>query len=528
MFARLFITITFIGFFASAQTADDVKNYLISNQITSYLKSIYQVRNFEPIFAKNGQWMVSVADLNSINQAIRTHGLSTADYQLPAILDLVKQNGPTDLRSEIYLAENILKSLVHTVTGRIDPRQINEDVKYLPKPFTQWSLFTTVSAANLVNLYNQVAPQNKFYLSLRKILTRLGDIEDRNLWVSVEKPASTVVLGQSHPSIAAIKTKLNLLGYGISNESSLYDAEFDTVLKSIHLDLSVPFEKGLSKDSKVWRLINSEIRSRVRETELQLEKVRWLPDVLDSRHAIANLANQMFYVQDLSVNPNGYVMQFKAIGGQTTRKTPLMQDKVQSVILNPTWTATMNIFFKDKLPILKKNPNYLKQNGYKVISLKTDQEIDPATINWATISRSNIDFQIVQQPSYNNALGVVKFPMTNKFSIYLHDTGDRHLFSNNYRLLSSGCVRLEKPLDLAEYLLQGSSWTRAKIDATVAKPGQKIEKDTGIRLAKPLTVYILSITIASDDNNKIRFYDDYYGLNSALYKKLIAQGMLKN
>ena len=527
MFVRTLVAITAFSFLVSAQTADELNNYFSATpSAPAYLKNIYSARGFEPIFAKDGHWLVTPTDLESAGKLIQSHGLSIADYQLQNVTAHVKLNGSTDIKSELYLAENILKSIVHVVSGRVDPSKINEDVKYVAKEFTQWSVFETVTAATLPNLYNQLAPRNKFYKSLRNVLARLTQIEESKAWVATDVPTTAIQLGQSYPSIAQIKTKLNLLGYDFTNVTELYDAEFDGALKAIQLDLSVPFEKGLSKTSKVWRLINSEIRSRVRETELQMEKVRWLPDDLEARHAIANLANQMFYVQDLDINKNDYVMQFRAIGGQTARKTPLMKDKVQSVILNPTWTATMNIFFKDKLPILKKNPNYLAQNGYKVINLKTDQEINPATIDWANVTRSNIYFQIVQQPSYNNALGVVKFPMTNKYSIYLHDTGDRHLFKNNYRLVSSGCIRLEKPLDFAEYLLMGTSWTRDKIDQTVAKPGEKIAKDTGIRLAKPIPVYLLSITI-SEAGNKIQFFDDYYGLNSALYKKLQAQGFLK-
>lgn len=528
MFARTLFALISFSFFVSAQTADELKNYFTSsNTLPAYLKNIYQARGFEPIFAKDGRWLVTPGDLESAAKMIKSHGLSAGDYRLQSVIDHVKLNGRTDLKSELFLAENVLKSVIHVVSGRIDPSKINDDVKYVAKDFTQWYLFATINASTMPNLYNQVAPRNKFYVSLRKILALLSQVEDSKAWTPVDVPATTILVGQSHPAIAQIKTKLNLIGYGFTNVSELYDAEFDAALKAIQTDLSVPFEKGLSKNSKTWRLINSEIRARVRETELQMEKVRWLPDDLESRHAVANLANQMFYVQDLDLNQTDYIMQFKAIGGQTLRKTPLMKDKVQSVILNPTWTATMNIFFKDKLPILKKDPNYLTNNGYKVISLKTDQELDPASIDWANVTRGNIDFQIVQQPSYNNALGVVKFPMTNKYSIYLHDTGDRQLFKNNYRLLSSGCVRLEKPLDFAEYLLKGTSWTRTKIDETVAKPGQKIEKDTGIRLSKALTVYLVSITI-SETGNKIQFFDDYYGLNSDLYKKLTSQGFLKN
>lgn len=528
MFTSTLVAFTLFGFLASAQTAEELKiHFSTPESKPGYLKNIYNVRGFEPIFAKDGRWLVTATDLESVEKMIKSHGLNPADYQLQTVIDYVKQNGGTDIQSEIYVAENVLRSIVHVVTGRVDPRKVNDDVKYTAKGFSQWHVFATVNASNLSHLYDQLAPRNKFYAGLRNTLARLTQIEESNAWVKVEMPKTTIHLGQSHPAIAQIKTKLNLLGYGFTNMTEVYDAEFDEALKAIQVDLSVPFEKGLGKKSKTWRLINSEIRTRVRETELQMEKVRWLPDELESRHAIANLANQMFYVQDLELNQNDYIMQFKAIGGQTARKTPLMKDKIRSVILNPTWTATMNIFFNDKLPILKKNPNYLTENNYKVISLKTDEEIDPAFIDWNNVTRANIDFQIVQQPSYNNALGVVKFPMTNKYSIYLHDTGDRHLFKNNYRLISSGCIRLEKPLDFAEYLLTGTSWTRDRIEAIVAKPGERIEKDTGIRLSKALTVYLLSITV-SQTGNKIQFFDDYYGLNEALYKKLQTQGFLKN
>ncbi|MBL7545171.1 MAG: L,D-transpeptidase family protein [Bdellovibrionaceae bacterium] len=507
-----------------AQTVEDLRTYFqTSIAAQNFLKTVYQNRGFEPIFSRNGQWLLSSSDLVQIEKSIRTQGLSSGDYSLKHIQEMLKNSG--DLKSEIFIADNIFKSIVHTVTGRVDPRTVASDIKYVPKPFTQTTIFSTIKANEIAGLYDKVAPKNKIYIGLQNALSRLAELEAKNLWVNITPVA--VSAGSSHPTVTEIKQKLKLIGYTFQNEESIFDAEFGATLDKIAQELSVPAEKNLTTTSKVWRVINADIRSRVRETELQMEKVRWLPDELESRHAIANIGNQMFYVQDLELNPQQLVFNFKAINGSISRKTPTMKDKVQSVILNPTWTVTMNIFFNDKLPLIKKDPSYLKRNGFRVVSLKTDQEIDPSTINWKNVTRQNIDFQVVQKPSYNNALGIVKFPMTNQYSIYLHDTGDRHLFKNNYRLLSSGCVRLEKPLDLAEYLLANTTWNRSRIDSTVAKPGQSIESPTGIRLAKPLTIYIVNLTVNQDDQ-RIQFFDDYYGHNSQLYKKLLALGFLKN
>lgn len=522
----LAIAITFFSLMAFSQTTEEVKAYFETSAASTHLlKSVYQNRNFEPVFAKNGQWVITASDISNIESTLRAHGLNPNDYKIRQTLESLKKK--SDLKSELFLAENFLKSVVQASTGRVDPRKISDDIKYLPKEFMQWPVFSSIQAAQIPSLFDQVAPKNKIYQSLKRALARLRAIQQSKQWQTVALPESTINKGQSHPVVSAIKRKLELLGYSFTSSSSLFDTEFENVIAGLLQDISATAEKGLSANSKVWRIINSDLTSRIRETELQMEKARWLPDELESRHGIANIANQTFHVQDTDITQNSYVMQFKSIAGQVSRKTPSMRDKVQMVVLNPTWTVTLSIFFNDKLPLIQKDSGYLKKNGFRVINIKTDKEVDPSTINWAGVTRNNIDFQLVQKPSYNNALGVVKFPMTNRFAIYLHDTGDRQLFKNNYRLLSSGCVRLEKPLDFAEYLLANSSWNRAKIDSTVAKPGQVVERETYINLSKPLNIYILNLTVAANEN-KIQFFDDYYGQNTTLYKKLMVDGYLKN
>lgn len=511
-----------------AQTADDLRNYFQSPNSTPYLlRSIYKYRNYEPVFGKLGQWQITATDLAAISTAIKSHGLSLGDYKLQKAAELIGKGNAFDLKTELFLGEALFSSLVHVVTGRVDPRKISDDIKYSPKEFIQWPIFASLNSQQLASLYDQLAPKNKIYHGLKQILARLKVLESKRLWKTINKPVINISIGQSNPIISHIKSKLIDLGYTISNQSSLYDPELDSVLKAIQVDLSLPFEKGLTKTSNVWRVLNMDLSNRIREVELQMEKVRWLPDELESRHAIINLANQTFYLHDSELYPDAPVLASKVIAGQLNRKTPSMSDKVVSVIFNPTWTVPLNIFFNDKLMLIKKDKNYLSRNGYKVINIRTDQEMDPSKINWSAVTRSNIDFQLVQNPSFINALGVVKFAMTNKYSIYLNDTSDRRLFENNYRLASTGGIRLERPLDLAEYLLTNTVWNRDRIDSVVARPGQKIENETVIRLSKTFNIYILNLTV-HPNGNKIQFFEDYYGQNNLLYKKLLQMGLLKN
>ncbi len=502
------------------QTANEVRDYFQQASTASYfLRSIYQSRNFEPLFGKSGQWQLSSTDLESIGTGLRSHGLNPGDYNFHSITEVLKKNKTSTLKLELFVSDLILKSLVHVAVGRIDPRKASADIKYAPREFMLWSAFSSLTPAQIPMALDQLAPKNKLYQGLRRVLAKLNDWDTKKLWKPTPLPEGTITNGHSHPSVSLVKEKLNLLGYNLVNTSSLYDTPFDTALKSIQADLSIPFETGLAKNSKVWRILNMDLKSRIHETELQLEKTRWLPNELESRYALANLASQIFTVNDSDLNQTAPVIEFKLLGGAANRKSPSMEDKITSVTLNPSWKVSMDSFFNEKLPLIKKDSNFFKKNAYKIINIRSDLEVDPKSVSWNLINRSTIDFQLIQNPGTTNALGVAKFNMTNKYSIYLSDSNDHTGFKSNYRLSGSSTVRLEKPLELAEYLLANTEWNRPRLEGAIAKPGQKLESETRIPVTQPLSVYILSLTV-QETGTKIRFFEDLYGHNSSLSKKL--------
>jgi murein L,D-transpeptidase YcbB/YkuD len=513
--------------FSFAQTKETIKAYFEqSKKEQSNLDLFYKTRGYEPIFINNGQLTAVAQELDSLYSQLEEHGLIAADYNKQAWLEIKANKAPLNLETEIFLSGNILVAIEHHLTGRIDPMKVADDVKFNRKKMGNLAVISKLLTESPKSIFSELAPKTDQYIQLKDILTYLKSLKANNQWETIPVQTSVLKLGTQNDIILDIKKKLSLLGYKFTNLDNKFDSELEAIVADIASNKLVKAEKQIKPNSYFWSYINTDINSRIREVELQMEKARWLPDQLEPRHAFVNIANQVVTVNDKNLDELNPIMQFKSINGQLKRKTPSMRDRVVSVILNPTWTVTMNIFFNDKLKMIKKDVGYLARGRFKVIDLATDAELDPTTIDWNSVTRQNIHFQLVQQPSYNNALGVVKFPMTNKFSIYLHDTNERNLFTRDYRLLSSGCVRLEKPIDFAEYLLKTTPWSKEKIIETIAKPGETKDKDTGIYLKNSLPIYLINLT-AEKKNNIIRFYDDFYGQNTDLYKSLAKLGFFK-
>jgi murein L,D-transpeptidase YcbB/YkuD len=190
--------------------------------------------------------------------------------------------------------------------------------------------------------------------------------------------------------------------------------------------------------------------------------------------------------------------------------------------LNPYWNVPHRIAINDILPCVKKDSNYLKDKSIRIFENWEDgaKEVNPESIDWSSVTKKNFVYKLRQDPANSNALGRVKFIFPNKFSIYLHDTPARTLFDKTKRTFSSGCIRIEKPMELAAYLLtDNSKWTYEKLTAAVDS-----KKTRTILLSDPINIHILYWTAWVDKNGIVNFRDDIYGrdrqLNIALNEKI--------
>ena len=266
---------------------------------------------------------------------------------------------------------------------------------------------------------------------------------------------------------------------------------------------------GLAPDGVVGpatrAALNVPISQRVRQIELNLERLRWLPRDLGRRHIIINAADFTLEV----VEGERQVMSMRVIAGRKYRQTPSFTAEMTHIVLSPYWQVPPRLAIEDLLPLVQKDVRYLERQKIKVFLgwNHGGKEIPPGRINWSKVSRRNFVYRFRQEPGPANPLGRVKFVFPNPFDIYLHDTPARELFGRTVRDFSSGCIRIEKPIELAEYLLRDDpEWSREALLNTIGR-----QEERWIRLPAPLPVHLVYWTAWADEAGAVHFRDDLYG-----------------
>jgi murein L,D-transpeptidase YcbB/YkuD len=230
---------------------------------------------------------------------------------------------------------------------------------------------------------------------------------------------------------------------------------------------------------------------------------------LERDFVVVNIAGFRTYV----VHDDEVVWTARSQVGRPYRRTPIFKAKMTYLVLNPTWTVPPTIFRQDILPQLRRDAAYLATRNIDLMDAERGQ-VDPATVDW--VDARTFPYSFVQRPGPTNALGRIKFMFPNEHFVYLHDTPSRDLFEQTSRAFSSGCIRLENPLDLATLLL-GSKWSRERIDAVLAT-----ERTETVFLDKPITVMLLYWTTEIDAQGRVAFWPDVYNRDARVIEELDA------
>ena len=242
------------------------------------------------------------------------------------------------------------------------------------------------------------------------------------------------------------------------------------------------------------------VEARVEQIRINLERARWVFDDIEDEFIFVNIAEFRVFL----VRNREYVWTARAQVGKPYRKTPVFKSTLKYVVFNPTWTVPPGILAKDIMPRAKRDPGYLQTKNIDIRD-NNGAVVDPKSIDWETVSARGFPYRLVQRPGPTNALGQVKFIFPNKYFVFLHDTPSKGLFERPDRASSSGCIRVQSPLDLAAVLLEGKGWNRDKVDAVIAS-----QKTETVFLPEPMTVMLLYLTVTVDDDGTIRFEKDIY------------------
>ncbi len=278
----------------------------------------------------------------------------------------------------------------------------------------------------------------------------------------------------------------------------LYDLAVEAAVAAFQTNEGI-FADGLAGEATVESL-DRNAAGTVQALSSAVEGMRSLAVVAPEEFFLVNIPSQTAYL----IQGNKIAMSMRAAVGRPSRPTPLLTDQVTDVVINPTWTAPTTVLAKDKLPSLRRTGH----PGIEDATIYVDHvEVDPATVDWTTVTPDRV--RIVQSPGDQNALGRFKFNLTNGQSIYMHDTNDHSVFARQGRALSSGCVRLAAPRQLAETLLGRDGWTPERIDHALDS-----ERTQYISLRHPLPVRFVYWQAIVDDAGVVRVQRDIYGQNT--------------
>lgn len=242
--------------------------------------------------------------------------------------------------------------------------------------------------------------------------------------------------------------------------------------------------------------------SQVRQISRNMERWRWLPQDLGQRYILVDVPA---YTLDV-MEQHQSVLTMRVVVGKPSWPTPVLSATMSYVVLSPDWRVPPNIAARELVPILRANPGYLAQHNMRLSS--GSRTVDPRSIDWSQVSTKNFPYSLRQEPGPKNPLGTIKFIFPNRFQVYLHDTPSRALFVKPERAFSHGCIRVEKPTDLAEYVLRGVL-SRERIVAGLGKRTSRT-----VPLAEPLPTYLVYRTVLVKDDGTLQFRPDIYGYDA--------------
>lgn len=477
------------------------------------LLSFYERRGYEPAWHGDDRASVRRERLLESLAGATGHGLDPEDYGYEDLRDLLRsRNATSALDAELLMTDAFLLYGSHLLHGRVNPESVEPEWTANRRQTDMAAKLEEALASDRVRAALEgLAPRQPRY---RRLMQRY-----RELSAQASDPLTIVPAGPmlSHGSTGE---RVGLLTKRLVELGRLTGRQADTVYSGAVEDAVSAFQRswGLDADGSAGpatlsalNASNQDLADRVRAN---LERWRWLPDTLGQRHIEVNIADFKVDV----VEGGRSVMTLSSIVGRDYRQTPMFSGTMRYLVLSPYWHVPPSIAARDKLPEQKKNPGYFAAQRIRVFDQTTNQEIAPESVDWTQMTGAELNrrFRLRQDPGPWNALGQVKFMFPNRFNVYLHDTPSRELFSRAVRAFSSGCVRVQNPLDLAEYLLQDQpAWTRRAIETAAAAGTER-----SVQLTTPLPVHVLYWTAWVGDEGTVVFRPDIYGRDARVIAAL--------
>jgi murein L,D-transpeptidase YcbB/YkuD len=402
---------------------------------------------------------------------------------------------------DVDLTTAVLQLATHVAMGRHDPAVIDRRWNARRQAPDVAAALNEALAKQARDWLDRVRPIHPEYAALQKALAQLRG-QQAAAWTSI--PRVSLRLGQTDTAVPALRARLAAGGYlaGDALASTRYDTILADAVRRFQEHHALPANGVL--DRATIDALNVPLAARIAQVSVNLERWRWLPDDLGTRHLMVNVPQFHLIIREQGTP----VMDIRVVVGKRGDETPLFSDKMTEIVFSPYWNIPETIALEETVPAIARDPDYLARNNMEIINA-AGAVIPTSAVPWDDEAGVR-GFSFRQRPGATNALGYVKFLFPNKHNVYLHDTPADALFKRIGRAFSHGCVRVEEPETLAQYVLRDQlEWTPDRISAAMRAGDER-----HVKLTEAIPIHIVYMTAWVDANGGLHFQNDVYGYDA--------------
>ncbi len=483
---------------------------VIAGQIlneAALLSRFYRSRDSAPVWLNDGPLRKESANmLSAISESV-AHGFSAERYHRSTIERLLQARDDTSkLALELLLTDAFLSQALHRGRGAIFPPNLDAEwqVPQAEIDAVEFLAETADAKRNVSKALAALWPTDEEYA---RLVQRRAEIAASGDEFTVQIASGRLLKpGQTDERIVLLKQRL----MGPGDYSPVYDEDLRREVVAYQRTAGLEPD-GIVGDNTL-EVLNATRVSWIDKIDANLERWRWLPRQTPETYIRVNIAAFTLRV----IDKGNTALSMNVIVGKPYRRTPVFTETLKYMVFNPYWNVPFSIATQDKLPLLKANSSAEAKKGFEAKPQGSDVFVPVDTIDWSGVTKRSFNYLLRQRPGENNALGRMKFMLPNPHSVYLHDTPSRELFGKQERTFSSGCVRLERPRELAAWLLSRDGNPQAGRLDTLLASGET----STLYLKTPVPVYLVYFTAFVSDDGDVALRRDIYERDKVLVDAL--------
>lgn len=468
-------------------------------------REFYKENAYESLWFKDNQLTDLGKNAIQILKNAESEGLNPEDYQKA----FTTENQTDTPGADITLTNEMVHFINHVRVGRFPPGSSGHIIKVQSPKTNPKELLQQIQKDP--KQLDHLSPPQATYQTLKKLLVTFKNLLSSNPSLPTLKETK-LKKGVTHADV--INLRKILIFYGdLKGEatSNVFDDSVDEALKKFQ-ERHVLEADGVVGPSTI-KVLNRSLQDHVNIIIANMERWRWLPDNLGEKYIVVNVGG----FEVTAVKNDVVDLRIKAIVGAPITKTPLFYAPLQNIIINPDWNVPAGVMVRQKLQKLINDPGYAYQAGMTVLD-SSGNSVDPYQVDW---ENEGMSYHLRQPPGARNALGRIKLNIKNPYTVYLHGTPEDKLFNHSVRGFSSGCIRLQKPVELAAWVFDDEKkWNIEKINETI-----DIGATRTVPLNATIPVYFTYQTVWVNESGTIFFGSDHYNLDLPLMRLLKLPGV---